>query len=906
MALCVSCSREIPGDSRVCPYCALPVGSAEASRTVTAGGIPSVGMRSDVETEPTAPDSIHHGRFTPGTVLADRYRIVGLLGKGGMGDVYRAEDVLLGQQVALKFLSKAFADNARLRRAFQQEVRVARHVSHPNVCRVYDVCEAAGEYFITMEYIDGEDLASLTRRIGRLPEDVALRIARQVCGGLAAAHENGILHRDLKPRNIMFDGRGKASIADFGIAGFARSFTPGTHGFGAGTLAYMAPEQLARREVTEKSDLYSLGLVLYYIFTGRPAFSAESVEELLRLRANSAITPPSNIVGDLDPRIDRLILRCVSEDPAARPASALAIARELPGGDQLAEMVAAGVTPSPDLVAGSGGGGGFTPRTSMAFMVAALAGIALVAFLADRSSLLSYVRLSKSPAVLADRAEELISELARSRNPISRSYGFAVDGAVLDHIAATDQSVDRWRGLGDERSSAMYFWYRQSPTPWAAGDSVDRAARRPAPLTGPGAASVRLDPTGRLIAFEWLPSVGERSGVDAQPSWADVFGEAGLSLVDFVEATVAQTSPVPCDTRFAWQHRGENDADELVRVEAGTMLGGLVFFRVVRPWDKPVPDAVGGDSAYDVLILTLTVVYLGMSLLLARRNLRLGIGDLKRAKRLALFFLLSEMFASLLDVGRMPNIGSLWQAFIDEVGEAMFWAGFIWLMYVALEPFARRRWPRTLISWNRLLSGRLRDAVVGSELLVGVVLGTALLALDQLTHLVPRSLGAPPPVPYSGSMDVLLGSSRLITELVFILQSCVWHAFGMLFLSFLFFVLVRRERWAKALLFLTLTAAWILAAGSGSYYVALLCVLQVGLIMHALFRFGLLALSTTLLTAYLLSRFPVTWDTQSWIFGGSLFAMTVCALLAAFGCCRCVAGRPLLRSPFLGELDGRT
>ena len=155
-------------------------------------------------------------------------------------------------------------------------------MSHPNVCRVYDVGEIDGHYFLSMEYVDGEDLGSLLRRIGRLPSDKALEIARKLCAGLAAAHEKGVLHRDLKPGNIMLDGRGQVLLTDFGLAGLASQLA------GAevrnGTPAYMAPEQLTGKEVTVKSDIYSLGLVLYEIFTGKRPFGADTRAELARDR----------------------------------------------------------------------------------------------------------------------------------------------------------------------------------------------------------------------------------------------------------------------------------------------------------------------------------------------------------------------------------------------------------------------------------------------------------------------------------------------------------------------------------------------------------------------------------------------------------------------------------------------
>jgi serine/threonine-protein kinase len=204
-------------------------------------------------------EPFEQARFIPGAMLAGRYRIVSLLGRGGMGDVYRAEDLKLGQPVALKFLPKDVVHRADRLTRLQNEVRVARQVSHPNVCRVYDIGEADGQHFLSMEYVDGEDLASLLRRIGRLPPDKALELARQLCAGLAAAHDRGVLHRDLKPANVLIDGRGRVRIADFGLAGLADE-RHDPHVL-AGTPAYMAPEQFTGHETSTRTDIYALGLV---------------------------------------------------------------------------------------------------------------------------------------------------------------------------------------------------------------------------------------------------------------------------------------------------------------------------------------------------------------------------------------------------------------------------------------------------------------------------------------------------------------------------------------------------------------------------------------------------------------------------------------------------------------------
>src|SRR5512144_841434 len=228
-----------------CPICGTT--NPPSQRFCGSCGAALVSSNSETIASPTPPRvPTDGGRYVPGQVLAGRYRMLSLLGRGGMGEVYRADDLKLGQPVALKFLPRDIdANRGRLQR-FLDEVRTARQVSHANVCRIYDAGETDGQHFLSMEYIDGEDLASLLRRIGHLPKDKAIQIARQLCAGLAASHEIGVLHRDLKPANIMIDGRGRVRITDFGLAGFAEEIGGGE--ILSGTPAYMAPEQLAGRD----------------------------------------------------------------------------------------------------------------------------------------------------------------------------------------------------------------------------------------------------------------------------------------------------------------------------------------------------------------------------------------------------------------------------------------------------------------------------------------------------------------------------------------------------------------------------------------------------------------------------------------------------------------------------------
>src|SRR5215471_19274902 len=320
MAQCNSCGSEVQLPADFCSSCGatlhsgdLPTLAADDAtapnlddRPVATSKNPPLGAavaaarpRSKASRPGSSGVLLDAGRFLPGSLLAERYRIVALLGKGGMGEVYRADDLTLGQPVALKFLPEEAAKDTALLERFRGEVRISRKVSHPNVCRVYDVGEVEGQTFFTMEYVDGEDLASLLRRIGRLPHDKAVDIARQLCAGLAAAHAKGVLHRDLKPANIMLDGRGQAVITDFGLAALTDQLQGAE--VRSGTPAYMAPEQLASKEVTAQSDIYSLGLVLYELFTGKRAWEGETLADLVKVRTDRPIASPATWVRDLDP-----------------------------------------------------------------------------------------------------------------------------------------------------------------------------------------------------------------------------------------------------------------------------------------------------------------------------------------------------------------------------------------------------------------------------------------------------------------------------------------------------------------------------------------------------------------------------------------------------------------------------
>src|SRR6202035_87016 len=233
---------------------------------------------------------------------------------------------------------------------------------------------------------------------GRLPSDKALEIARKLCAGLAAAHDKGVLHRDLKPGNIMIDGRGQVLITDFGLAGIMGQIE------GAetrnGTPGYMAPEQLSGKEVSAQSDIYGLGVVLYEMFTGKRPFNASTRAELIKMTEEGTPPPPRKIVKDMDPAIENIILRCLAPDPRIRPVSALAVSAALPGGDPLAAALAAGETPSPEMVAAAGQKVGCHRAMAVSCLLAVIVGIAIYAAINQRVNVLTKIPLDNPPEVL--------------------------------------------------------------------------------------------------------------------------------------------------------------------------------------------------------------------------------------------------------------------------------------------------------------------------------------------------------------------------------------------------------------------------------------------------------------------------------------------------------------------------
>jgi len=381
-----------------------------------------------------------------------------------------------------------------------------------------------------MEYVDGEDLASLLRRIGRIPQDKAIEIARQLCAGLSAAHERGVLHRDLKPANIMIDGDGNVRIADFGLAVAAGDTTASR----AGTPQYMAPELLAGGEASVKTDIYALGLVLFEIFTGRRPYEAKTLNDLVAMQQSGRISTPSSVVRDLDPAIERVILRCLESDPALRPGSAIAVAASLPGGDPLAAALAAGETPSPEMVAAAGETSAFSPALGLSLLAAIIIGILTTAVLSDRTLFVARIPMDKGADALEDRARETLTKLGYTDRPADTARGFLVLQDYVFYVVRTDHAANRWDALSNAYVPSLRFWYRTSPRDLETLGAEWRPQFGDPPMTVSGMTSVVLDVQGHLTQFTMVtPQVDEPQGTPDRMDWNRFFDAAGLDANTF-------------------------------------------------------------------------------------------------------------------------------------------------------------------------------------------------------------------------------------------------------------------------------------------------------------------------------------------------------------------------------------
>ncbi|MDA8020520.1 MAG: serine/threonine protein kinase [Thermoanaerobaculia bacterium] len=827
-------------------------------------------------------------RLEPGSVFGGRFRIIAELGRGGMGRVLRAHDLVLDLEVALKILPEGGSAEQ-----LAQEVRLARQVSHPNVCRVFDFGEADGVTFLSMEYVDGEDLGSLLRRIGRLPREKLLDLSHQLCAGLNAAHAAGILHRDLKPANIMIDGQGRVRITDFGIASglvrTAEADTGSPQNPVAGTPAYMAPELWEGRP-SRASDLYALGLVLFEMATGEQALRAKTPAGFLRLHAEQKpVSSPR--LEQVDAAFEEVIRRCLDSNPERRPSSARAVAESLPDGDRLQRALDAGETPSPDLVADASAAraGGLSSRraaVSSLLVLAVLLGLLFV--LGERAFPSRHVWKQRSPEAMAERASSLLRGLGHESDDRHRAWGFR-PSAFLDD------------------PDDLFFWYRESPewlVAWGLSFGVleSRVSYYDPPPIVEGSVQMLLESDGRLVTLKVLTGdfallsrftsaeveAGAISSLSQirEPDWTALHEAVGWKDISFQEVTPQVVPPMYVDRQRAWRADDPQREGEWL-LEAASFDGRIVFADVRAVAEPDLDELFEMPLFYGLIAIALQFEWLALWLaaaVLALVNLRSQRGDLRGAARLAVTVSLLRLGRWLLASDHAPP-----EVFVETLhlglARSLLDAAFTWLAYLALEPTVRRLWPHTLVAWSRLLRGRWRDVEVARSVLVGCVAGTGWALALVADRLLVRALGwkAEAEVLVEWQLQTATAGRQLAANLFASLVDGVTEGVLVLFLLAVLRGLLGRKRWA-ILAFAGFQAAVATADGLDPALSWLTLGLAVGLVgTWVLVRAGLLAYATALVVAYLLHTTPITFDFTAWYAESGVWAAA--SVLATAGFC---------------------
>jgi serine/threonine-protein kinase len=629
-------------------------------------------------------------------------------------------------------------------------------------------------------------------------------------------------------------------VTDFGLAVAADRASDAS-----GTPAYMAPEQLAGASATIRSDIFSLGLVLFEIFTGRRAFQEDSVRDLLQRQRAGDFTRPSALTRDVPPAVERVIVRCLDADPQSRPASVEEILRELPGGDPLAAAIAAGETPTPQMVAAAAKTGDLPAPVAWLLAAIAIAGIATGAFVGGQT-LLYRVSELKSPDVLQERARQVLADAGLPGRPGDSDLALIKEAGEIVAL------------------------YRQSQ--WALRPiNLSAHVTEDDPPLEPGMANVMLDRTGRLLRFTIVPPRVEKTGATPAPDWNRFMIAAGYDPGSLAAAVPEWSAEVDSDRKSAWLTKDGH------RIEAASYHGRPVSFVVIP---KSVSGAatmqpsLGDHLAFIMLVICTTSIPVA-GVALARAHLRRGQGDRASAFRLAAFYLALELISLVFNAHHPLTIVDEWRIASRQIPQAVFWALMVALMYIALEPIVRRRWPEMLISWTRLISGRFTDPMVGRDLLIGaataaisILLWHATLIASQSTSFGPASALGPP--------------GNIVNLLSFTIAEALVRGVALVVALVFLRTLIPNDAAASlgAALLLTVLSLGDTAGPLGlrAVYASIAAFAAVLLARH----FGLLAAMSYSFFVIVQQRLPLTLDVDAWYFARSASVMLLLVGMAVF------------------------
>jgi hypothetical protein len=604
-----------------------------------------------------------------------------------------------------------------------------------------------------------------------------------------------------------------------------------------------------------------------------------------------------------------VIQRCLERDPAKRPATAIQVAAALPGGDPLAAALAAGETPSPAMVAASGEKEGLRPAIAWACMVLILVGLAALAALSNRMSVVNLTPLPLAPEVLAQKARELTQTVGYGQG-VDTSYGFGRYSGFVTHIDDTDKSVHRWDQLRSGGAPpVILFWYRESPQYMQNSDFTWTPGAFPEqpPARISGMVQEFFTPEGRLTEFLGVPPQLEKpedAAVSAPaPDWGPLFAAAKLDPKNFQPTTPLWSALVASDTRAAWLGTWPGRPDLPLRLEGQAFRGKVVFFGTYFSWDTPERQRGDTRSTNDkvqgAIGLGIFLLIVGMGIVLARGNIRAGRSDWKGAARLAIFTFLLALVAMSFFAHHIPTDGEL-SLIIMMCGWALVGSALVWLMYVALEPHVRKRWPTSLVSWSRVWGGEILDPVVGRDVLLGVAFAVLWAVIADVGNLLPGWMGKTPSAPDSNLDFIILGGIHY--TIGDILLNLTLYIFGSLALFFIFFLvrLLLRNQWLAVAAVVALFGLPALFTEHAALH-AVENMLVFGTALLLLVRFGLLALLVALCVNNVLQAYPLTAHLSEWYAQPTIIVFVMVTALAVFGFYTSTAGKARLGGISLDE-----
>lgn len=536
-----------------------------------------------------------------------------------------------------------------------------------------------------------------------------------------------------------------------------------------------------------------------------------------------------------------------------------------------------------EMVAAAPKEGALKLPIAAALLVSFLAVLALVVWLSKYTALYRLTTVEHSPEVLRARSRDVLKKFGYTQPALDSAEGFVMKADYLAYIGANDQSPNRLDRLRTDGPGAYRFWYRESPRYFEALEEI----RFDSPgLDVSGMTLIYLDMAGQLHWFVGVPPAWEPpAGAEATPDWSIAFREAGLDMAHFTPVASTVVPLHAYDTRLAWEGYDPAHPELKTRIEAASFRGKITYFETVYPWDQrlrqDLPAETRGHQVLTLLAISVVMITLIGGAWLARQNIRAGRGDRRGARRLALVIFVLQLLVWLFVSHHNWVLDREFDLFILHLSFAIFFAMFVSLLYLALEPFVRRRWAQRIIGWSRLLAGDYRDPLVGRDILIGAVFGIVMILATTIAFVGLRWVGLPPQLPfYPGVTDL---GPMVVARLTSQIQSGVSTTLIGMFLLLLFVVLLRREWLAWTALWLLLMILTTLVTRTNPVMIPFpaLCAF---LGVFVLYRFGLLAAMSAFVVYHLLVFYPMTTELSAWYARDFLAgaALTIAVVAYAF------------------------